>query len=208
MTSANSQCSTPFGINEGITPDLIEPCILAGSAERLSASTKESRLGVVAEAVPPRVLNAFRHQRRNHSSVDCSRPNLSSAQRLSASTKESRESSCLKNSVPTCAQRLSASTKDSPRVINYSDGCTWCSTPFGINEGITMDEIEIAGDVCVLNAFRHQRRNHIESKCRSGQSSVVLNAFRHQRRNHQMPAHHPLTARTCSTPFGINEGIT
>ena len=60
-----------------------------------------------------------------------------------------------------------------------------CSTPFGINEWITR------GVPLVLGTF-----------------SVVLNAFRHQRMDHREEEDWDYCTSRCSTPFGINEWIT
>ena len=63
-----------------------------------------------------------------------------------------------------------------------------CSTPCGINVGITHDYRRGAGHPSiVLNALRHQRRNHSAGACVSLIATVVLNALRHQRRNHSSP---------------------
>ena len=59
-----------------------------------------------------------------------------------------------------------------------------CSTPFGIEEGITQPNSANGSDSRVLNAFRHRRRNH-NQRLKNGTSSPE-----------------------CSTPFGIEEGIT
>ena len=67
----------------------------------------------------------------------------------------------------------------------------------------------IGRTVIVLNAFRHQRRNHSGSRVQRSWYTIVLNAFRHQRRNHKdnVGVTPPINIQ-CSTPFGINEGIT
>ena len=36
----------------------------------------------------------------------------------------------------------------------------------------------------VLNAFRHQRKEHKRHEARHGVAVIVLNAFRHQRKEH------------------------
>ena len=118
-------CSTPFGINEGITK--------------------------ITSASLPR--------------------SISSAQRLSASTKESHYSRHRLFRPWLGAQRLSASTKESRKRCFVSNRIELCSTPFGINEGITDGRcVRWCFDVGVLNAFRHQRRNHIARSARSKKS--------------------------------------
>jgi len=60
------RCSTPFGINERTTGFFLLLLIAATSAQRLSASTKEPQTPLHRERAGPDVLNAFRHQRKNH----------------------------------------------------------------------------------------------------------------------------------------------
>ena len=57
----------------------------------------------------------------------------------------------------------------------------------------------------VLNAFRHQRMNHLDGPGHADDVEGVLNAFRHQRMNHAIHINFPLSVYQCSTPFGINE---
>ena len=109
------------------------------------------------------MLNAFRHQRMDHS------------RRLQTSR-------CIALS----AQRLSASTNGSPRSRSaILSGHSLCSTPFGINEWITGRCWRKArGCRWVLNAFRHQRMDHRVSIAPAIHQDCVLNAFRHQRMDH------------------------
>ncbi len=41
-----------------------------------------------------------------------------------------------------------------------------------------------------------------------GELNIVLNAFRHQRKNHIQTGQYDRFSGLCSTPFGINERIT
>ena len=59
-----------------------------------------------------------------------------------------------------------------------------CSTPFGINEWITRNIRRRKGKEQVLNAFRHQRMDHGPVAVSWRGSNHVLNAFRHQRMDH------------------------
>ena len=130
------------------------------------------------------------------------------AQRLSAST-EKTPASVGSPYVPIAgAQRLSASTE---KTLAWFAGISfvehWCSTPFGINGKDTASVPFVRFHVCVLNAFRHQRKRHCCIRCESQSSSgaqrlsastektlsgpsglpsplCVLNAFRHQRKRH------------------------
>ena len=58
--------------------------------------------------------------------------------------------------------------------------------------------------VPVLNAFRHQRKEHVGLVCRADLMLLVLNAFRHQRKEHGAICKPIDNAIPCSTPFGIN----
>ena len=102
------------------------------------------------------VLNAFRHQRINHERVKARLKRVASAQRLSASKDKSRSLSPIPFPPPTGAQRLSASKDKSLDTISGS-----------------------LVEPHVLNAFRHQRINHLDDL------AVKM-------RDH-----------VCSTPFGI-----
>ncbi len=156
-------CSTPFGINERITNNATIREHWERSAQRLSASTKESLAGFANLRGAYGVLNAFRHQRKNHLRLGIIR-----VRKLLCSTPFgiNERITCQRQTVetcPACAQRLSASTKESPpspvcrlvihvvlnafrhqRKNHFSptrQGTTdvRCSTPFGINERITRD---------------------------------------------------------------------
>src|ERR1041384_5084814 len=109
------------------------------SAQRLSASSEDSRNQVQYETRVINVLNAFRHHRKTHWSTRRARHSLSNS-----------------------AQRLSASSEDS---LEHPQGASLiveqCSTPFGIIGRLTGAP---AGRVThcrtVLNAFRHHRKPH------------------------------------------------
>ena len=60
----------------------------------------------------------------------------------------------------------------------------WCSTPFGINGRNTRHAGKLRQSG-VLNAFRHQRKEHFQVSPVVAWSDV-LNAFRHQRKEHVM----------------------
>ncbi len=110
----------------------------------------DSQLGVV--------LKAIRHQRKEHNESQASPSHSSCAQRLSASTEGTHE--------PLLTQR---------HVGNL------CSTPFGINGRTTF-------------VSRHENRGR----------SRVLNAFRHQRKEHRVLVAVLDVFGLCATPFGIN----
>ena len=158
-------CSTPFGIKARIT------CRLH------NARTREAC----------RVLNAFRHQGKNHLRASARRTPApaAGAQRLSASRQESRSFEVIQGAPP------------------------MCSTPFGIKARITWAECRgVGGRGRVLNAFRHQGKNHGDVTLQRRASARVLNAFRHQGKNHGAHGQEPEAVGLCSTPFGIKARIT
>ena len=110
-------------------------------AQRLSASTDKSHLAKVRSLIFPNVLNAFRHQRINHASMEPNRRRPSRAQRLSASTDKSRDNARFQCFHAVGAQRLSASTDKSLRT--------------------SVNALRLR---FVLNAFRHQRINHLDDE--------------------------------------------
>ncbi len=132
-------CSTPFGINERITDWNEDLPMKSPSAQRLSASTKES-LMLTDVCVD--------------SSGKCSTP-FGINERITPAVTDRLLRSA------TGAQRLSASTKESPAA---------CGAPVLASR--------------VLNAFRHQRKNHRCTRQVTSTVVKVLNAFRHQRKNH------------------------
>ena len=110
-----------------------------------------------------------------------------SAQRLSASRQESRTSD------PATATQIT----------------TGCSTPFGIKARITDKHPRANVDQHVLNAFRHQGKNHVEARCGPTCSAKCSTPFgikaRITRKDAWFDLHHDVT---CSTPFGIKARIT
>ena len=84
-----------------------------------------------------------------------------------------------------------------------------CSTPFGINGRITRHDSALPHKLDrVLNAFRHQRKDHLDGVHRCLNPELVLNAFRHQRKDHITIDEASALLGMCSTPFGINGRIT
>ncbi len=156
------------------------------------------------------MLNALRHQRKNH---------LQCVSRF--------------HGIAECAQRLTASKEES-RVDHRFEFVLvrLCSTPYGIKGRITDACYVRCLRVSVLNALRHQRKNHSTRSDFSNAQAVVLNALRHQRKNHaanwpqrrmsidvlnalrhQRKNHVCSTVLSelewmCSTPYGIKGRIT
>ena len=178
-------CSTPFGINGGNTTGIPAAASPRRCAQRLSASTEGTRLDVcLALSVAP-VLNAFRHQRREHgfgqnlqiATRQCSTPfgiNGGNTPRPPQRPRGSTECSTpfginggnttMRGTLDRAvsgAQRLSASTEGTlVEVLVAHRSSVMCSTPFGINGGNTSPARPLRSGFRVLNAFRHQRREH------------------------------------------------
>ncbi len=207
------ECSTPFGINgrnssldrngiatpllgaqrlsastEGTRPASDLRCGTLFSAQRLSASTEGTHVQPLDTGTRWPVLNAFRHQRKeltvrrvrlHDRAVTCSTP-------FGINGRNTRPATVAACSAAQRAQRLSASTEGTPR-------------PSG----------DLSSLARVLNAFRHQRKEHqaydhdhdhvygsaqrlsastegTRRSCRGHDSErvAVLNAFRHQRKEH------------------------
>src|ERR1051325_3363354 len=109
------------------------------SAQRLSASSEDSRNQVQYETRVINLLKTFRQHRKTHWSTRRARHSLSNS-----------------------AQRLSASSEDS---LEHPQGASLiveqCSTPFGIIGRLTVvDDARIGATNQVLNAFRHHRKTH------------------------------------------------
>jgi len=197
-------CSTPFGINgrntflrlslhsvmtsaqrlsastEGTPSSTVLQPLARYGAQRLSASTEGTQKGRTMNEDQRLVLNAFRHQRKEHP-----------VRSLGRRTARDR------------AQRLSASTEGT---LEGPPGCgksARCSTPFGINGRNTNGRRRPGPAAAVLNAFRHQRKEHLPPPP-TRLIRPVLNAFRHQRKEHQHNSCLFDVGLVCSTPFGIN----
>ena len=203
-------CSTPFGINERFTVGMGLTIPQNQCAQRLSASTNDSRgderMGWSRHAV----LNAFRHQRTIHGEQIGEHPehpvvlNAFRHQRTIHHIFADVRDSAIRG-----AQRLSASTNDSPYAAGDFSGGFECSTPFGINERFTLMSALGTWPVgVVLNAFRHQRTIHLKFSPLFHDLDAVLNAFRHQRTIHGCLEAVGTAVVKCSTPFGINERFT
>jgi len=157
---------------------------VANCAQRLSASTKEPLPESPGTGTAGDVLNAFRHQRKNHFNGIYVANFLVGAQRLSASTKEPRRA----------------------LIVWPTSGA--CSTPFGINERTTP----------VFRNWFHRKlcAQRLSASTKEPQyisfqdffGTKVLNAFRHQRKNHLQRIADWHYLLKCSTPFGINERTT
>ena len=153
---------------------------LSKSAQRLSASTEGTLLPHRDCKQFSLVLNAFRHQRKEHPRSEPRRQArmlCSTPFGINGRNTPSESATTLKS---WCAQRLSASTEGTPGDGDGKDVANGCSTPFGINGRNTSVIASLCRLFDVLNAFRHQRKEHL----------------RHRRAICQV--------WMCSTPFGIN----
>ena len=128
------------------------------------------------------VLNAFRHQRKEHAGSVVSTARFCSV--LNAFRHQRKEHTIVPYLLlaRVCAQRLSASTEGTrPSCCRWPPPAGECSTPFGIN-GRNTDRVvvHLRSPLLVLNAFRHQRKEH--GRIGEGMTRPLM----------------------CSTPFGIN----
>ena len=137
------------------------------------------------------MLNAFRHQRREHRAVPASGRDAAGAQRLSASTEGTPALCDVAVSVIWCAQRLSASTEGTltsscmPAVYALQ-----CSTPFGINGRNTpRDRPKPCARTCAQRLSASTEGTRRSTRQSGGCNGEVLNAFRHQRKEHCRPVH-------------------
>jgi len=157
-TSGSPACSTPYGINGRNTG-------LAGILR-----------------VAQQVLNALRHQRKEHArTARCVPPEDQGAQRLTASTEGTRATLGITVTRNSVLNALRHQRKEH------------CCSPLSASRSIR-----------VLNALRHQRKEH---GCRSilqFLGEFVLNALRHQRKEHSVAGAGVALVLMCSTPYGIN----
>ncbi len=132
------------------------------------------------------MLNAFRHQRINHTERRSFLIASKCAQRLSASTDKSPLINLDSLGRLNCAQRLSASTdKSLNRIAVESRGTESAQRLSASTDKSLWRWTPNSGDLhTVLNAFRHQRINHSVGRTCEDCQRLVLNAFRHQRINH------------------------
>ncbi len=170
------------------------------------------------------MLNALRHQRKNHKATIITGPPFSLCSTPCGINGKTTPLRFPKTVRSYCAQRLAASTEkplaakirpvfvdvkcSTPCGINgkttFALGCInganeLCSTPCGINGKTTGNQLSKGRLVnLVLNALRHQRKTtHCVSDL-SVRTCCVLNALRHQRKNHRRPSavsDHPESAQ-------------
>jgi len=158
---------------------------LGKGAQRLSASTKEPLRAYRSRSTTENVLNAFRHQRKNHT-----RSNTTSRR-----TKK-------------CSTPFGINERTTPSAVVDRRDIQSCSTPFGINERTTSRHSEPSSPVAVLNAFRHQRKNHFLPPRKCLQSETCSTPFGINERTTRTQTSQMLSSCLCSTPFGINERTT
>ena len=113
-------------------------------------------------------------------------PSGRSAQRLSASTEgthHTTQAARVRSNLCSTPFGINGRNTASPHAI--VDRVEQCSTPFGINgrNTIAVRAADRPGTE-VLNAFRHQRKEHAVQRVHWAFLQLVLNAFRHQRKEH------------------------
>ena len=110
-----------------------------------------------------------------------------------------------------CAQRLSASEEES--VVGLGQAVRLCRVLNAFRHQrknrIETADADFSTLGIVLNAFRHQRKNRLNRFVdQRFESDAVLNAFRHQRKNREtLRLSRPAERLWCSTPFGIRGRI-
>ena len=134
----------------------------------------------------PIVLNAFRHQRSNHPGAGQGHTarylvlNAFRHQRSNHAQVRARNFQ-----VKRCSTPFGIKDRITPGLPGEGGRQkTMCSTPFGIKDRITRAGGAGINPAQVLNAFRHQRSNHLPKAGFEPALYIVLNAFRHQRSNH------------------------
>ena len=227
-SSSCSMCSTPFGINGRNTGRHWRTRQLPCGAQRLSASTDETR--ATLWAMRQKRLSAQRLSASTDETLAIRLPGLASVEcstpfgingRNTPATCESHPRTVVLNAfrhqrtkhgepqpecgTKGCAQRLSASTDETPpfsedhhRVIEVLNAFRHQRTKHVPVHGGEQRQRR------VLNAFRHQRTKHPRPREREDLALEVLNAFRHQRTKHSASIAACTAFRRCSTPFGIN----
>ena len=230
-------------------------------AQRLSASRQESRPQRAAVGLAQPVLNAFRHQGKNHASVACvnvvlgfacstpfgikaritrwptdhDRPGLECSTPFGIKARITDQgAAAAADAGGACSTPFGIKARITMAGHLFAKRLRGCSTPFGIKARITHHQAERNdhhADVLnafrhqgknhrcgrsgqrprreVLNAFRHQGKNHQRTVSRITAQNEVLNAFRHQGKNHlQLIGTKTARNKRCSTPFGIKARIT
>ncbi len=131
-------CSTPCGINGKTTRSRSELACKESRAQRLAASTEK-----------PLVAGP------------CGRCLASCAQRLAASTEKPQCDGINDHVVLKCSTPCGINGKTTHMVTRLGSSCFQCSTPCGINGKTTaLASNNFLGFTRVLNALRHQRKNH------------------------------------------------
>ena len=180
-------CSTPFGIIGRLTRLSYSSSSRITGAQRLSASSEDSRLGL---------------RLQTDGWLLCSTP-FGIIGRL---TKTLATSGLVGLA---CAQRLSASSEDS-LTVGTPDRFTLDVLNAFRHHRKTHWRQEIAdkAHIPVLNAFRHHRKTHDSRRAHNRCLDRVLNAFRHHRKTHLGQRGCVHSSSMCSTPFGIIGRLT
>ncbi len=154
-------CSTPCGINGKTTFRRSRKILIASGAQRLAASTEKPQAKLEKLILRLTVLNALRHQRKNHASTDSFSPEQLGAQRLAASTEKPRSSIHRRGRIRMCSTPCGINGKTTGKAGSLPRASWKCSTPCGINGKTTYGDDQRRGLwLYVLNALRHQRKNH------------------------------------------------
>ncbi len=155
------------------------------------------------------VLNALRHQRKNHGRLSWRMAGMRRAQRLAASTEKPPIRSRWLMPFGRVLNALRHQRKNHLSIARIISSRSLCSTPCGIN-GKTTRFDRSTDQKCdfVLNALRHQRKNHREKQIAENKTFMCSTPCGINGKTTKMPAVHTAWGRLCSTPCGINGKTT
>ena len=198
------------------------------SAQRLTASDRQSNPKRPRRGLDEDVLNALRHLIGNQAGIACPRPPFTCAQRLTASDRQSIGYARRYGTSPPSAQRLTASDRQSSSQAHVSILYALCAQRLTASDRQSTDRIgrSLSRHRCAqrLTASDRQSSRSRTSAVRSivsaqrltasdrqsiifrgisGPSYLVLNALRHLIGNQTLTVGCVAKISLCSTPYGI-----
>ena len=186
MFAKGRECSTPFGITEGVTAARRPAGRSCRGAQRLSASQRASQPPVSLEFIPFRCSTPFGITEGVTGAANCARTSLSECSTPFGITEG-------------VTRQAGRPERMQDRVLNA----------FRHHRGRhPRSESRIDSPSCAQRLSASQRASRRYSGPDPQPERRVLNAFRHHRGRHAVPKNADLFAERCSTPFGITEGVT
>ena len=205
--SAWYRCSTPYGINGRNTGKWAANPECDFCAQRLTASTEGTQVRESGGALPEVVLNALRHQRKEHAvrarllllagRVECSTPYGINGR----NTWYFRTGTLNRDEV---LNALRHQRKEHPLGSSAKLLVPLCSTPYGINGRNTTWLPTFVPRGWSAQRLTASTEGTRQTASQRGPSRAVLNALRHQRKEHRLPLLVAESVYGCSTPYGIN----